>query len=130
MTKVTSRLRTAYQRDQAKRLIDRAPVNYVMHLAEETRNDRQNRALWAKIEDIRKQLPNGKQWTKEQWKARFMNALGVEMQFLPDLEEQGFFPVGHSSRTLTVEQFGALLTLIEAYGARHGVEWTDPKEMA
>ncbi len=127
MAKVTIRLRTPAQREHAKRMIDRAAPNDVMKLAEETRNDRQNRCMWARIKDIMEQKTDGRQWNADQWKLRFLNALGAEMQFLPDLEEKGFFPVGHSSSVLTVEQFGALLTIIDAYGAQHGVQWSNPE---
>ena len=118
-------LRTAWQRGRARSAIDSAPPNYVMKLAEETRSDIQNRAMWARIDDIREQMEGAKQWTHDEWKCRFLNALGVEMRFLPDLENAGFFPVGHRSSTLTKQQFGALLTLMDEYGARHGVQFND-----
>jgi hypothetical protein len=63
-------------------------------------------------------------FTPEQVKLRFLDALGHEMTFLPKLEGAGMFPVGYRSSTLTTEQFGALLTLMDEYGARHGVEWS------
>jgi hypothetical protein len=34
------------------------------------------------------------------------------------------FPVGYRSSVLTVDQFSALLELIHAYAAKHGVELT------
>jgi len=38
------------------------------------------------------------------------------------------FPVGLRSSTLTVEQFSGLVELIYAYGAKHGVVWSEPKQ--
>ncbi len=125
MSRLTIPLRTQRQREHAKRLIDKAPDNFVMRLAEETRSDRQNRALWGKIKDIRSQLPDMQAYSPEDCKLRFMNALGAEMRFLPVLEGQGSFPVGYRSSTLTVEQFGLLLELISEYGARNGVQFSE-----
>jgi len=124
MSRLTIPLRTQRQREHAKRLIDKAPDNFVMRLAEETRSDRQNRALWGKIKDIRAQLPDMQAYSPEDCKLRFMNALGAEMRFLPVLEGQGHFPVGYRSSTLTVEQFGLLLELMDMYAAKHGVVWS------
>lgn len=118
------------QRAYAHRVIDEAPLGHVMKLGAETRRDIQNRKLWPMIEDIRQQVPGFDVYSKEDAKLRFMNALGTEMKFLPTLENDGIFPVGLSSSTLTVAQFSALIELIYAFGARHGVRWTDPIERA
>jgi hypothetical protein len=61
-------------------------------------------------------------------KLRFLNALGTELRFLPTLEGEGMFPVGLRSSTLTKDQFSGLIELLYAYGAKHGVRWTDPVE--
>jgi hypothetical protein len=57
-------------------------------------------------------------------KERFMNALGQEARFLPELDGGGMFPVGRRSSQLTVKQFSALTELIYVYGAREGVQWS------
>lgn len=119
---LTARLRTPAQREHAKRLIDSAPEDYVMKLAEETRSDRQNRALWGYLKVLRAHDPDMAAYSPHDCKLRFLDALGDEMRYLPKLEGQGFFPVGHKSSTLTVEQFAALLTLIDAYAAKRGIE--------
>ena len=118
----TIRLLGPTQRAYAHKLIDAAPDGYVVKLGAETRRDAQNRKLWPMIAEVRKQVPGGEQWTKDQWKLRFMHGLGMEIEtYLPELEHGGFFAVGLSSRELTVAQFAALITMIEAYGAQHGV---------
>jgi len=126
MSSITTRLRTKHQRERAKSLIDRAPEDWVCVLREETRNDRQNRAMWGYIKQLREALPDTLgQFSPEDCKLRFMNALGSEMRFLPELDGAGMFPVGYRSSVLTTEQFSALLEIIAAYAARHGVELTD-----
>ncbi|HEX8414029.1 MAG TPA: recombination protein NinB [Sphingomicrobium sp.] len=127
MTKAsTVRLVGDTQRAHAKRLIDDAPIGYVMKIAAETRRDAQNRKLWPMLADIQHQVPGMEMFSADDIKLRFLNALGVEMRFLPALEEQGSFPVGLRSSTLTVEQFSGLVELIYQYGAKHGVRWSEP----
>jgi hypothetical protein len=122
----TVRLVGDTQRAYAKRVIDNAPVGYVVKVAAETRRDAQNRKLWPMLADIQKQVPGFDVFSTEDIKHRFMNSLGTEMRFLPELEGQGMFPVGMKSSTLTVEQFSGLVELIYAFGAKHGVQWSGP----
>lgn len=120
------RLTGPRQREFAKMLIDRAPDGYMVKIGAETRRDAQNRRLWPMLEDIRQQVPGFEAYSTEDIKLRFLNALGTEMRFLPELEGQGMFPVGLRSSTLTVQQFSGLLELLFAFGAKHGVRWSDP----
>lgn len=118
------------QREYAKMLIDQAPDGYVVKIAEETRRDAQNRKLHALIGDIRKQNEEMAAYSVEDIKLRFMNALGVEMRFLPALEGAGMFPIGQRTSTLTVQQFSALVELLYEWGARNGVRWTESMRKA
>lgn len=124
------RLTGETQRAYAKRLIDGADRGYVMKLGAETRRDAQNRRLWPMLKDIQRQVPGFDEYTTEDIKHRFMNALGTEMRYLPALEGAGMFPVGLKTSTLTVEQFSGLVELIFAFGAKHGVRWSDPTQIA
>lgn len=118
------------QRSFAKRAIDQAPVGYVVKIAAETRRDAQNRKLWPMIADIQRQVPEMAPYSADDIKLRFLNALGVEMRFLPALEGQGAFPVGLRSSTLTVEQFSGLVELLYMFGAKHNVKWSEAREAA
>lgn len=124
------RLVGASQRDFARQMIDEAPAGYVVKIAAETRRDAQNRKLWPMLQDIQRQVPGMAEFSTEDIKHRFLNALGTEMRFLPALEGQGSFPVGLRSSTLTVEQFSGLVELIYAYGAKHNVRWSEPQSQA
>jgi len=121
------RLVSDTQRAYAKKVIDTAPAGYVVKVAAETRRDAQNRKLWPMLADIQRQVPGMSEFSTEDIKHRFLNALGTEMRFLPALEGQGMFPVGMRSSTLTVEQFSGLVELIYAYGAKHDVRWSEPQ---
>lgn len=112
------------QRAYAKRLIDQAPAGWIVKVAEATRSDAQNRLMWPLIDDLRRQVPEFAAFSAEDMKLRFLNALGMEMRFLPALEGAGMFPVGQRSSTLTKNQFSALIELMFMTGAQRGVEWS------
>lgn len=120
-------LDTAHGRQRAARMAQEAPEDWVARFGQRTRTDDQNRKLWPMIADIQRQVPDMATYSANDVKLRFMDALGSEMRFLPKLEGQGLFPVGHSSSALSVEQFGALLELLYKYGAEHGVVWSEPR---
>lgn len=121
------RLTGPRQKEWAKQQIDIAPLGSVVKIGAPTRSDEQNRKLWPMLQDIRRQVPGMEAFTADDIKLRFLNALGTEMRFLPELEGQGIFPVGLRSSTLTKEQFAGLIELLYAFGAKHGVEWSEPK---
>lgn len=120
------RLTGQSQRAHAKQLIDEAPDGYVMKLGAETRRDAQNRKLWPMLQDIQRQVPGFETYSTEDIKFRFLNHLGTEMRFLPTLENEGVFPVGLKSSTLTVQQFSGLIELMYKFGAERGVRWSEP----
>lgn len=124
------RLSSRRRREQLCHDAMRVPDGWVASIAEPTRTLEQNAKLWPMLEDIQRQVPEMQGYTTEDIKLRFMDALGTEMRFLPKLEGQGMFPVGHKSSTLTVEQFSGLIELIYQFGARHGVRWSDEKAAA
>jgi hypothetical protein len=116
------------QREFAKRLIDEAQDGDYVSLSAPTRTLDQNSKLWPMLDDLQEQVEELATYSTDDIKLRFLNALGAEMRFLPCLEGQGSFPVGLKSSTLTKEQFSGLIELLYAYGAEHGVEWTEPAE--
>lgn len=122
----TVRLSSDESRARAKHLIDRAPAGFVMRLAEPKRTLEQNDRLWAMLTDISRAMPKGRRMIPDDWKVVFMHACGWECQFLEGLDGRPF-PQGFSSSRLTKSQMGDLITFIQEYGDRHGVEWSDPE---
>lgn len=123
----TIRLVGPVQRETARQAIDEAPDGHVVRIGAETRREAQNRKLWPMLKDIQRQVPGFETYSTDDIKLRFLNSLGVEMRFLPALEDEGMFPVGLKSSTLTVQQFSGLIELIYAFGAKRGVVWSDPE---
>jgi hypothetical protein len=113
------------QRDFAKRLIDAAPKNAVVKISPEARSLDANAKMWACLSDIARAKPDGRHWTAETWKSAFLHALGHQVQFAEGLDNSGPFPLGFRSSKLTKPQMANLITVIQEYGDRHGVIWSD-----
>lgn len=128
MKRGTYRLTSKAQRERLCRHVMAAPADWLGVLSEPTRSLDQNAKLWPMLEDIRDQVPDMQAYGVDDIKMRFLHALGAEMRFLPELEGQGMFPIGLRSSTLTVAQFSGLVELIYAFGAKHGVVWSEPKQ--
>lgn len=106
-----------------------------MELRESTRTDEQNDALHSLIDQILKQRPtlNGVRMDKVSLKATFMQALGHETKMLPTLNGDSFFPLGLSTRKLTVRQFSDLIEFVLAWCAEQGIaveHFSDPHQEA
>jgi len=54
-----------------------------------------------------------------------MHAAGHQVQFAEGLDGSGPFPVGFRSSHLSVAQMADLITVIQEYGDRHGVQWQE-----
>jgi hypothetical protein len=119
-------LRGDSQRALACDLIRRAPVDAVVTIKEATRNLDQNAKLWAMLSDISRAKPEGRAWVPETWKAAFMHSLGHQVQFCEGLDGAGPFPLGFRSSRLSKRQFADLITVVQEYGDRHGVAWSEP----
>lgn len=127
MTGQTLILSNPVVRDRAKRMIDLAPEGAVVNIREATRNADQNAKMWAMLSDISRAKPDGRRLTPDDWKAVFMNACGWEVQFIEGLDGRPF-PQGFRSSRLTKRQMADLINFIAAYGAQHGVRWSDEAE--
>lgn len=102
-----------------------APANWVVTIKEPKRSTAQNARLWASLSDIANARPEGRQWTPETWKSAFLHSLGHQVRFAEGLDNSGPFPMGFSSSALSVKQMADLITVIQEYGDRHGVQWKE-----
>ena len=125
----TDILRGASQRDFAKQMIDRAPVDAVVNIRAAGRTIDQNALMWALISDVSRAKPEGRMHDADTWKALFMHACGHAVQFEMGLNGQPF-PRGFRSSRLSKAEMSDLVETIYEYGARHGVRWSNPKETA
>jgi hypothetical protein len=123
MTGHTVRLTGAAQREYARRLILVAPDYAVVKISPGDRTLDQNAKLWAMLSDVSRAKPEGRKWTPETWKCAFLHSLGHQVQFAEGLDGSGPFPLGFRSSKLNKAQMADLITVIQEYGARHGVAW-------
>jgi len=117
-------IRGQSQRDLAKDLIDKAPVDAVVQISPAKRSLDQNAKMWACLSDISRSKPEGRTLKPEQWKAAFMSAIGHEVKWINGIDGHPPFPDDQRSSRLSKEEMADLLTFILEYGDRHDVRWT------
>ena len=118
-------LRGEPQRELARSMILRAPDNYVVTISEQKRSNEQNDKMWAMLTDISRAKPEGICEIPDMWKNLMMRACGHDAQFMNGLDGKPF-PVGFRTSKLKVSEMRDLITFIQEYGDRHGVEWSEP----
>jgi len=110
-------------RATAKVMIDRAPDGCVVSIKPATRSLEQNAKLWAMLGEVAAQVEwHGRKLDAESWKHLFTSSL-KKMDVVPNLEGTGFVALGLSTSKMSNKELADLLTLIEAFGAAHGVEF-------
>lgn len=122
-------------RAKASGWINVAPVGTRVEFKRSKRTLPQNDKFWAMLTDISTQLDwHGKRLSPTDWKLLFLDALRREMQqelrMVPSLDGSGFVPLGNSSSDLSVSEMVDLMTIMEEFGARHGVKFHDHEEAA
>lgn len=121
-------LASSYQRALAHRLIDAAPPGAVLNVREAARTSEQNSRMWAMLSDVARAKPEGRVLPTEIWKCLFMAACGHKVRFEPGLDGDGVVPMLFRSSRLNKSEMSDLIECIAEYGARHGVQWSDPSE--
>jgi predicted NUDIX family NTP pyrophosphohydrolase len=120
-------LANAAVRKRVHEAIDNAVDGSRVTIQDPKRSLEQSAKMWAMLTDISEQHKhNDRYYTTEQWKAIFLNALGHEMQFVPTLDGNSFFPIGRSSADLSVKEMSDLLELMHERGAVWGVQFHTP----
>ena len=109
-----------------KGFIDKAEIGTRVVLKERVRSTAQNDKMWAALTDVATQVKwHGQTLSTDDWKLVFMDALKRELRIVPNLDGNGFVNIGTSSSDLSVSEMRDLISLIEAFGANHGVVFND-----
>ncbi len=116
------------ERDAACQAVRAAPDLWRVEIREPRRSDEQSAKMWAMIADIMKQLPDcfGPGLDKDDHKQVFMAGLFKELRMATNIDGDGYIPLARRSSALSWREMGELLSLIDAWGTRHGVVWSDP----
>jgi hypothetical protein len=117
-------------RSRAHMLVTVAPDGAVLNIQEARRTNDQNALMWALLSDISRAKPQGRVLPPEIWKCVFMASVGHQCRFEPSLDGNGVVPVGFKSSRLTKAEMGDLLEAIFAFGAEHGVVWSNEERAA
>jgi hypothetical protein len=118
-------------RQRAVTWCQKAPEGTRLEFKAPKRTLPQNARMWAMLTDVAQQVPwHGLKLSPDDWKLIFLDALKREVRMVPNLDGNGFVSLGRSSSDLTKEEMGDLMTLIEAFGAQHGVKFLDDRSAA
>ena len=128
MTGQTIILSSRLNRARAMGLLDKAPDGAVVNIRRANRTTEQNAKMWAMLSDVSRAKPEGRELTPEVWKSLFMHALGHAQRFEMALDGNGVVPVGFRTSRLTKDGMSDLIETIYEYGARHSIEWSEPKQ--
>lgn len=117
-------------RERAIHWIKIAPEKTRVEFKKPRRTLDQNAKMWAMLGDVSKQhLWHGVRLTDNSWKLLFLDALGQELQLVPNLAGDGFVGIGRSSSDLSVAEASDMIELMYAWGAdpAHAVVWSEPE---
>lgn len=119
---------TAHDRLTASEWIRQAPPGCSVEFKRSTRTLPQNALLWAKLTDISRQVVwYGQKLTPTDWKDVFSASLR-SARVVPGLDAGSFVPLGMRTSKMTKQEFGDLLTIIDAFAAEQGVKFSKEPE--
>lgn len=126
--RVTLALRSKAEREQAKRWIDLAPTHSRMTLTKPRRSLPQNDKLHAMLDEIAEAFEwAGKKQSVTTWKRLFACRV-KRVEFIPNLDNDGFIQVGDSTSEMTVAELSDVIECVNAWAAERG--FTFKKEAA
>lgn len=101
---------------------DKSPLEVLIQERKRTKD--QNAKLWPMLTDVSEQVVwHGSTLTPEEWKHVFTAALHRQ-KVVPGIDG-GFVAIGLSTSKMRVGELRDLIELIYAFGAEHGVKWSD-----
>jgi hypothetical protein len=116
------------QRSLAKLGIDMLPKDSRVIMQPPRRTLDQNAKMHAMLGDIQKQhFIGGSLRSLRYWKAGFMIALGIEMEAVPTIDEDGVFMLQERGTSdLYVNECAQMIEMLYARGAEWGIVWSEP----
>ena len=127
MTRATLVLVSPEIRQRATHWVAKLPEGTRIDFKAPKRSVPQNDRMWAMLTEVSAQLPwHGIKLSADDWKLIFLDALKRELRMVPNIDGSGFVNLGRSSSDLSKGEMADLITLIEQFGANHGVVFHDP----
>jgi hypothetical protein len=112
-------------RSDAANLCRVAPAGSVCKISAPRRTNDQNALMWSLLSELARAKPEGRELPAETWKCLVMSEAGFESVWERSLDGRGMVPVGFKSSRLTKGEFSDVIEAIYAYGAEHGIEFSD-----
>jgi hypothetical protein len=108
-----------------------APIGATFELVDDPRTSKQNRLMWALLNEVSTQLAwNGERYVVDQpgvryepedWKCAFMHAMGFTCGMMRALKGDGMVAIGYRSSKLDKDEFNDLVETIYSQGLQRGV---------
>ena len=122
MSRALITIRSKADRDRACRWIEQAPWGVRIEFKQNRRSIDQNSRMWAMLTDVATQVTwHGQKLRPDDFKLVFLDALKRELRVVPNIDGTGFVNLGRSSSDLTKDEMSQLFSVIESFGAKHGV---------
>lgn len=129
MTRALVIIRTVEDREKVCRWARNVEPGTRIEFKAARRSLDQNSLLWSRLGEVSRQVDwYGQKLSSEDWKDVFTAALR-KARVVPGLDG-GFVPLGMRTSDMSKGEFTALLDLISAFGAEHGVKFADEAEQA
>ena len=130
MTRTIITIRNEYDRVKVAELARKLLVGQRVEIKESQRTHAQNRKFWSMLNDLSHQVMwHGRRLTEEQWKYVILDALRrqqkLDRDMVPSIDGIGFAIIGRSSADLSVDEMGDCVTIMQMFGANHGVKFHD-----
>lgn len=123
--KVTFVLHNDDVRAAVHRFLTSVPDGYVVEIKPPTRTLEQSARFHAAVRDVSRQVEwYGRKLPEEVWKIMFVASL-YKQQVFPDLNGDGMLVINAKTSRLTTREMGDLTDFVYAFGAQHGVEFSE-----
>lgn len=124
MSRAVLTLNTNADRARATAWIAKADAGVRVEFKKARRSNDANALMWVLLTEIATQLDwHGQRYSPEDWKDYACHALR-RARWMPS-EDGGMVPIGMRTSDLSKEEMGELIEFLYAFGAQHGVEFTD-----
>lgn len=130
MARWTQIINSLADRQRAAKWCMSAPSGMRIEFKEVKRSLSQNDLLWARLTDVSAQVEwYGQKLSPDDWKDMFTASLR-KARVSPGIDPGSFVVLGLHTSDLSKQEFSDLLELIAAFGAEHGVQFQDDREVA
>lgn len=113
--------------------ITKAPKDTRVEFKGPKRTLPQNDRMWAMLTDLSVQLVwHGNRLSADDWKLQMLDALrrsaNEQLRIVPNIDGTGFVNLSTSSSDLSKAEMTELIEIMFAFGAKYGVEWSEPQQ--